>query len=60
MGGFMAVFLVFLVLKLTGVIAWSWLYVTMPLWIVPAGIVAFIGIFLVVVLPFVIITAILD
>lgn len=26
-------FLVFLVLKLTGVIAWSWLWVTAPLWI---------------------------
>jgi hypothetical protein len=25
-------FLVFLVLKLTHVIAWSWLFVTMPLW----------------------------
>lgn len=29
----MALFLVFLVLKLTGVIAWSWLWVTAPLWI---------------------------
>lgn len=28
-----ALFLVFLVLKLTGVIAWSWLWVTAPLWI---------------------------
>lgn len=26
-------FLVFLVLKLTGVIAWSWVWVTAPLWI---------------------------
>lgn len=26
-------FLVFLVLKLTGVITWSWLWVTAPLWI---------------------------
>lgn len=26
-------FVVFLVLKLTGVIAWSWLWVTAPLWI---------------------------
>jgi hypothetical protein len=25
-------FIVFLVLKLTGVIAWSWLWVTAPLW----------------------------
>ena len=28
----MVLFIVFLVLKLTGVIAWSWWYVTMPLW----------------------------
>lgn len=28
-----ALFLVFLVLKLTGVIAWSWWWVTAPLWI---------------------------
>lgn len=26
-------FIVFLVLKLTGIIAWSWLWVTAPLWI---------------------------
>lgn len=26
-------FLVFLVLKLTGVIAWSWWWITAPLWI---------------------------
>ena len=26
-------FLVFLVLKLTGIISWSWLWVTAPLWI---------------------------
>ena len=25
-------FIAFLVLKLTGVIAWSWLWVTAPLW----------------------------
>ena len=28
-----ALFLLFLTLKLTGVILWSWWYVTMPLWI---------------------------
>lgn len=28
-----ALFIVFLVLKLTGVIAWSWWWVTAPLWI---------------------------
>lgn len=26
-------FLVFLVLKLTGVVAWSWWWVTAPLWV---------------------------
>lgn len=31
-GFFGALFLVFLVLQLTGVIAWSWLWVTAPLW----------------------------
>jgi hypothetical protein len=30
---FPVLFLVFLVLKLTGVIAWSWWWVTAPLWI---------------------------
>ena len=30
------IFVVFLILKLVGVIDWSWLYVTMPLWI-PIG-----------------------
>lgn len=29
-------FLVFLTLKLTGYIAWSWIYVTAPLWLPPA------------------------
>lgn len=28
-----ALFLVFLILKLTGVIAWSWWWITAPLWI---------------------------
>lgn len=27
------VFIIFLILKLTGVIAWSWWWVTSPLWI---------------------------
>lgn len=38
-GGTLSVplFLVFLVLKLTHVIAWSWLWVTSPLWIDVAG-----------------------
>lgn len=37
-------FIVFLVLKLTDNIDWPWVYVTMPLWVVP---VAFFGIFIV-------------
>ena len=36
-----ALFITFLVLKLTHVIDWSWWWVTAPLWI-PAGIVIFI------------------
>ena len=31
-----ALFIVFLVLKLTGYITWSWWLVTAPLWLVPA------------------------
>lgn len=31
-GLFGLLFVVFLVLKLTGVIAWSWVWVTAPLW----------------------------
>lgn len=38
-------FLIFLVLKLTGVIAWSWLWVTAPLWI---GFVLWLGALLIV------------
>jgi len=29
----MPLFLIFLVLKLTGIINWSWLWVTSPLWL---------------------------
>jgi hypothetical protein len=32
----LALFLVFLVLKLTGYIAWSWVWITAPLWFGPA------------------------
>lgn len=32
----MVVFIVFLTLKLAGVISWSWWWVTSPLWIVAA------------------------
>ena len=31
-----ALFLIFLTLKLTGYIVWSWWWVTAPLWAVPA------------------------
>ena len=30
--GFTTIFVVFLILKLTGVIAWSWWWVTSPIW----------------------------
>lgn len=33
LGTFSVMFLLFLVLKLTGVITWSWWWVTSPLWI---------------------------
>lgn len=32
-------FLVFLVLKLTGYIVWSWWWVTAPLWMIPFGLI---------------------
>jgi len=35
-------FIVFLILKLTGCIGWSWWWVTAPLWIGPAIIISFI------------------
>lgn len=28
----MALFMVFLILKLTGIVTWSWLVITLPLW----------------------------
>lgn len=40
-GFFTNLFMIFLVLKLTNLINWSWLWVTAPLWI-PLGIVAII------------------
>ena len=43
-----ALFLVFLILKLTSVIDWSWWWITAPLWVIPAiyfTLVAFIFIF---------------
>lgn len=37
-------FIVFLVLKLTGYISWSWWWVTAPLWVGPAVVVGIIAI----------------
>lgn len=37
-------FIVFLVLKLTGYITWSWWWVTAPLWVGPAVVVGIIAI----------------
>lgn len=45
--GAFTVFIVFLILKLTGVIAWSWWWVTCPLWIEAALAVAFWLVFLI-------------
>lgn len=45
-------FLIFLVLKLTNHINWSWWYVTMPLWIIPAVLFAVAGVIYTVYLPF--------
>jgi len=40
----MVLFIVFLVLKLTGTIDWSWWWVTSPLWIPLAAVAVIIGI----------------
>lgn len=40
-----SLFLIFLVLKLCGVIAWSWWYVSLPLWILPAIGIAVLGVY---------------
>lgn len=39
-----ALFILFLALKLTGVIGWSWLWITAPLWIPLAIIAALLGV----------------
>jgi Flp pilus assembly protein TadB len=41
-------FLVFLVLKLTGVVAWSWVWVLAPLWVPPVAVVTTIAVLLMV------------
>lgn len=39
-----ALFILFLILKVTGVIAWSWLWITAPLWIpIILGLSIFVG-----------------
>jgi len=40
------VFLIFLTLKLTGHITWSWWWVTAPLWAVPALLLGLLGLWL--------------
>ena len=42
-------FLVFMILKLTGVIDWSWFYITLPLWIPTALYTFVIGVILTIV-----------
>ena len=39
-------FMVFMVLKLTGVIGWSWWWVTAPLWGMPVLLLAAFGVFM--------------
>ena len=48
----MLLFLVFLVLKLTNVITWNWLWITAPLWVTPAIV---ISIFLIIAIIFLLI-----
>lgn len=48
----MLLFLVFLVLKLTNVITWSWWWITAPLWATPAFV---ISIFLIIAIIFLLI-----
>ena len=38
------IFIIFLILKLTGIVTWSWLWVTSPLWIGIA--LFFVGVFI--------------
>lgn len=47
---FLILFVIFLILKLTGTITWSWWIVTLPLWICPAIVLTILGICLSVVI----------
>lgn len=38
LGFFSLLFLIFLILKLTHIITWSWWFVTMPLYLVPLAV----------------------
>ena len=51
-------FVLFLVLKLAGVITWSWWLVTLPIWICPAIIITISGISLIILVVVGIITGI--
>ena len=42
-----SLFIVFMVLKFCGVIAWSWWVVTLPLWAFPAVFIAFMAVLLI-------------
>lgn len=50
-GALFLVFLVFLVLKLTAVIDWSWWYVTLPLWGPVTVVLAIAGLMCIVAIP---------
>lgn len=40
----MITFIIFLALKVMGIVNWSWWIVTLPLWITPAILISFLGI----------------
>lgn len=42
--GLFVLFIIFLILKLTGTITWSWWLVTLPIWIAPAFCLGLIGV----------------
>lgn len=60
-GGLMfPLFLIFLVLKLTNVIDWSWWWVCSPLWLPTVFVLSLVGIFFLVMLIIIILVAIFD
>lgn len=58
--GLTPLFFLFLILKLTGVIDWSWVWVCSPLWIPAAFVVSIVGIFFIIVIFIAIFVAIFD